>query len=243
MKIRLDNRPLYQRAVEALMRLLETCAPGDQLPPEPTLAQSLGISRATLREALRNLERKHIISRRQGVGTFYNGPQVLIDSGLETLVSVDALALRQGLACSTADLEISAEAACPEFATPLGLDPGQPVTVVRRTKLSAGRPIAYMVDVLPQSIAIPEAVREGFAGSVLDFLIAHPELSPTHATANIVPLKAGKKLGHLLHVVPATVLLLLEETVYSSDNAPLDYSRNYFVPEYFQFHLVRHIPM
>jgi GntR family transcriptional regulator len=243
MKIKLDNRPLYQRAEEALSQLLETCSPGDQLPPEPALAQSLGISRATLREALRNLERKRVITRRQGVGTFYNGPQVLIDSGLETLVSVDTLALRQGLSCSMADLEIHSASARQEFAEPLGLEPGQPVTIVRRTKVSGERPIAYMVDVLPQSIATPEQVREGFSGSVLDFLVAQPDLRPAHATANILPRRAGKRLGRLLHVAPSTVLLLLEETVYTGENVRLSYSRNYFVPQYFKFHLVRQVPM
>ena len=241
MRIKPDNRPLYQQAEEALMGLLDGSSPGDRLPPEPALAHSLGISRATLREALRNLERKRIITRRQGVGTFYNGPGVLIDSGLETLVSIDALALRQGLTCSTADLKISGEPAPPEFAAPLGLDPGAAVTVIRRTKVAAGQSIAYMVDVLPQAIATPAQVRQGFQGSVLDFLVARQDPPPTHATANIVPLAAGKELGQHLHVAPATVLLLLEETVYSHDNAAIGYSCNYFVPQYFQFHLVRRI--
>ena len=241
MKIRSDNRPLYQQAEEALSRLLEACAPGDQLPPEPALAASLGISRATLREALRNLAEKGIITRRQGLGTFYSGPRVLIDSGLETLESVDALALRQGLRCTTEGLEITAEPAPQEFAAPLGLEVGAIITVVRRTKVAEGRPIAYMLDVLPQSVATPEAVRQGFSGSVLDYLVARRELATAYAAANIVPLKAGRELAGRLSVALGTVLLLLEETVYSRDRVPLDYSRNYFVPHCFQFHLVRRI--
>lgn len=41
-----------------------------RLPPEPELAQELGVSRGTLRKALDTLERQEIISRRKGRGTF-----------------------------------------------------------------------------------------------------------------------------------------------------------------------------
>lgn len=116
------------------------------------------------------------------------------------------------------------------------------MTVVRRTKVTEDRPVAYMIDVLPQSIASPEQVRHGFEGSVLDFLLARAQPSPSHAAANIVPLKAGRELARRLQVTPTTVLLLLEETVYARDSVPIEYSRNYFVPQYFQFHLLRRIP-
>ena len=169
-------------------------------------------------------------------------PQIVIDSGLETLVSIDTLALRQGLECSTTDLLITSQEAG-DYATPLRLDPSAPVTVVARTKLAQGRPLAYMVDVLPQAIVTPEAIRQGFAGSVLDFLVARRDPAPTHAVANIVPLKADRELAQRLGVGRATVLLLLEETIYSREGAPIDFSRNYFVPQFFQFHLIRRIPV
>jgi len=241
-KIKSDSRPLYRQAEQALTELLQTYSPGDQLPPEPALAQSLGISRATLREAMRNLAEKGVVTRRQGRGTFFNGPRLRIDSGLEALVSVDALAQSQGLQCSTTDLEITAEAADPDVAAALRLAPGDAVTAVRRIKVAEGRPVAYMVDVLPRSIATVEEVRAGFAGSVLDFLLARGRPVPSHAAANIVPLKAGRELAGRLGVSAGTVLLLLEEVVSTRDNIPINYSRNFFVPQYFQFHLLRRIP-
>src|SRR5579875_2346819 len=44
--------------------------PGDRLPPEQELAGMLGVSRGTLRSALRRLEETGEIVRRQGSGTF-----------------------------------------------------------------------------------------------------------------------------------------------------------------------------
>ena len=83
----------YIQAEEALAHLLETGGyrPGDQLPPEPTLARQLGVSRATLREALRSFEQQGSISRRQGVGTFVNAKHLYVESGLEVLLSMEDL--------------------------------------------------------------------------------------------------------------------------------------------------------
>ena len=82
---------------EALATLLNRHRPGEQLPPEPQLAQRLGVSRATLREAMRSFEERGQIVRRHGVGTFVAPPPPVIESGLEQLESLDTLARRIGL--------------------------------------------------------------------------------------------------------------------------------------------------
>src|SRR5690606_30955540 len=70
---------------------------GDKLPSEPMLAKMLGVSRATLREAMRTFEGQGIIRRRQGVGTFVVGPIQVIETGLEVLESIETLAEKIGL--------------------------------------------------------------------------------------------------------------------------------------------------
>lgn len=49
-------------------------APGDQLPSERQLAQQLGVSRTSVREALRKLEMIGLVEIRQGLGTFVKDP-------------------------------------------------------------------------------------------------------------------------------------------------------------------------
>ncbi|NAW87772.1 pyruvate dehydrogenase complex transcriptional repressor PdhR, partial [Photobacterium halotolerans] len=45
-------------------------SPGDQLPPERELARQFDVSRPSVREAIQRLEAKHLLTRRQGGGTF-----------------------------------------------------------------------------------------------------------------------------------------------------------------------------
>jgi len=243
--LRLDNRPLYVRAEEALLALLESglLEPGDRLPPEPELAQQLGISRSTLREVMRTFEARGLVTRRQGVGTFLSRPALLvIESGLETLESVDTLVRRRGIAVQTRDLTIEERPATPELARGLGVAAGSRLTVVTRTKVAAGQPVAAMVDALPASVVSAEDMRAGFQGSALDYLLARGDLSLAHARADILPVAADEQQAATLNIAPGTVLLLLEETLYTLAGEIVDFSRNYFIPDFFKFHVVRRVP-
>jgi DNA-binding FadR family transcriptional regulator len=65
---RLFVPPAYAVVVDHLRRAIHlgSYAPGDKLPPERTLAPQLGISRVTLREAIRVLEAEGYVATRRG---------------------------------------------------------------------------------------------------------------------------------------------------------------------------------
>ena len=70
-----QNINLSQKTAEILRnRILEekTLIPGDKLPNENVLAAELGVSRATLREALRILVNDGLLAVYRGKGTFVN---------------------------------------------------------------------------------------------------------------------------------------------------------------------------
>lgn len=68
----LDRRSLAHDAAEHLRELIGSGAlqPGDKLPPERALATRLGVSRPTLREAVRGLVIMGMLETRHGAGTF-----------------------------------------------------------------------------------------------------------------------------------------------------------------------------
>jgi GntR family transcriptional repressor for pyruvate dehydrogenase complex len=56
-------------------------APGAQLPPEPELAHQLGVSRSSMREAIKALTYMRLVEIRRGLGTFVTGlePALLLE--------------------------------------------------------------------------------------------------------------------------------------------------------------------
>ena len=96
----------FQRLQSELSVLIAGTPAGDRLPSEPQLAKKLGVSRATLREAMRTFETQGLIRRRQGAGTFVVGQVPVLDSGLEVLESVETIARRLNLAVTVSDLHI-----------------------------------------------------------------------------------------------------------------------------------------
>jgi GntR family transcriptional repressor for pyruvate dehydrogenase complex len=68
----LDRRTLAHDAAEHLKRLIVdgTLRPGDKLPPERELSGRLGVSRPTLREAVRALVIMGLLESRHGSGTY-----------------------------------------------------------------------------------------------------------------------------------------------------------------------------
>jgi DNA-binding FadR family transcriptional regulator len=72
---------------EAIVRIKDMImngqlSPGDRLPREPDLAQQLGLSRNSLREAVKALSLINILDVRQGDGTYVTslGPELLLDA-------------------------------------------------------------------------------------------------------------------------------------------------------------------
>lgn len=77
----MSDRKSVESTVKKLRNLFEReqLGPEDQLKPERVLAEKLGCSRGTIREALRQLENEGIIWRHQGKGTFIGSAPMTVD--------------------------------------------------------------------------------------------------------------------------------------------------------------------
>ncbi len=229
----------YQRLQGELASLIASTPPGDRLPAEPDLARSLGVSRATLREAMRSFEGQGIIRRRQG--TFVIGKPPVFETGLEVLESIESLANRIGLKVSMGDFQVMKSLAGSEEAAALALPEDSPLVRVGRVILAGSRPIAYLVDTLPEDILAPEDLSDGFTGSVLDHLLrqGYPKLA--RSVAEIRAAAASPEIARSLGIQRGDVLLEFVALLYTIDERVIDYSLSYFLPGYFRFHVVRRV--
>ena len=230
----------FQRLQSDLAALIARTPAGQRLISEPDLAKQMGVSRATLREAMRTFETQGIIRRRQGSGTYVVGKVPVIDAGLEVLESLETMARRMDLEITVSDLLVELIQADEETAKGLGVPDGTRLTRIRRVMRADGRPAAYLVDTLPESILEPADLPADFSGSVLDFLIARGnKLSVSRAVIGAT--NAPTDVAKPLEIQRDDVLLWFESQLFDSKSTIIDYSVSYFIPGYFHFHVNRRI--
>ncbi|SCL29383.1 transcriptional regulator, GntR family [Micromonospora rhizosphaerae] len=140
--------PLYFQVAEQFAAAIQRgeLAPGDRLDSELQLADRLGLSRPTVRQAIQHLVDKGLIVRRRGVGT------QVVRSEVRRAVELTSLhddLVRAGQQPSTSVLELAAVACPATAAQALGVPAGAEVQHLRRLRFADGEPLAVMENWLP----------------------------------------------------------------------------------------------
>ncbi len=230
----------FQRLQTDLSALIESLPAGSRLPSEPDLAKQLGVSRATLREAMRMFETQGLIRRRQGAGTFVVGKPPVIEGGLEVLESMLTLARRTGLDVGRGPVSVEQTEADSETANALEIPEGARLVRISRTMSADMRPVAYLVDTLPVDMLQPGELSNKFDGSVLDYLLTRGDPLTTSFT-NITATNASSEVAKMLEIQRGDVLLKFVAKLYTASGKVVDLSSSYFLPGYFNFHIVRRV--
>jgi DNA-binding GntR family transcriptional regulator len=246
--LRRETRPsLVDVAEQALRSWLATGRhrPGERLPPEQELSAHLGISRGTLRTALRRLEESGEIVRRQGSGTYVGrAATTSLDEGLEKLVSYSELARRRGVTLELGELEVQESRLGPEVAKLFGLDADTLAVSVTRVLLMDGEPGAWMRDVVHPDIELPppsrlrQALERG--QMVLDVLLKSGvpvAYTRAHITARV--LTRRDRIGKALGVTDTVAALEIDHDTCTAEGAPVEHSTDIFLPRSLDLHVMR----
>jgi DNA-binding GntR family transcriptional regulator len=140
--------PLYFQIAEALQGAIETgvLTPGDRLEAELELAERLGVSRPTVRQAVERLVQQGLVARHRGVGTVV--VHRLVQRPLALTGFYDDLAAEDRKP-TTAVLSMRELPAEPAVATALSVPVGTPVLWIERLRSAEGVPLAVMSNHLP----------------------------------------------------------------------------------------------
>lgn len=221
MTTRFTIRPLYLQVRDMLVERITggVWRPGSGIPNEVDLSRELGVSVGTVRKALDVMEGEHLVTRRQGRGTFVNDQ------------SSDELAQRFSRLCNQAGgllpievlkSDVKLARANDEECDRLRLRPGEQVIRVMRVQAAGGQ------RKLLENIAMPESrfpgltTRAQFPTRIValsqQFGVllgrAQEKVRATCATAGI---------ADALGIAAGTALLELDRLVFAIDGKPVEW--------------------
>ena len=220
-------------------QILENQFEEDRIPSETDLAESLGVSRTTIRDALSRLENEGVIYRKQGAGTFVNRPGLRIKSRLEEIWSYESVLRDHGYAPSTRVLSYKTVRAEGVLAEELNLAPGQNLLVVEKLFLENQLPVILTINHMPESLIIETFSDRDIELPVYEFLAKFGEQYLSYYLSEFVPTKADGSIAENLRIPDSTPLLSLEEVGYSEENEPILKAQSYIRDDLLRLRFIR----
>ena len=212
--------------------------PGDKLPSEPELARRRTVSRSSMRAAITMLEEDGFVSRRHGSGTYVTARPSL-PSDLGRNFGVSALIAHNGMTPGSAEETFGAVPAPPEVAEVLEVEPGEPISSLRRVRTADGRRVVDVTDWCRVEHIAPDELAQ--IGSIYDAL-AERGLAVGHGVATLEPNNADEELAARLGVPRGTQLLTIDQIDSTADGVAVLVSREHHVADAFTFTLLRRGP-
>lgn len=239
-----DNRRPHSLTEDCARKICESIqslglAPGARLPSETDLAAQMGVSRATLREALRTLETQQRIVRRHGLGAFVAEPA--IEKDLHKNSGITAMIRAAGHVPTTAEQRISVGQAPQDIAGLLELDPTSLVVTLERLRLADKRPVALSREVIATQFMDPgdlDMLDEGHP-SLYRLLYKRCGVTVYRGQADLVPVKATAHMAQKLEVSRGAPLLCIKQVDFDGHGRPVIYSVEHHVSDWVRFRVER----
>ena len=179
--------PLWFQIAKRLRNAIETgvFGPGDTLPSEAQLNRQFGVSRATSRSALNDLEARGYIVRRSGRGSIVLRKRV--DQPAEKMSGFSEDMRRRGLQPSYRLLKVGREPATASVAEALEVRRGAKVFMSHRVLLADGEPIGHALSWLAPGCSggiarqPPRSLRPGLCMAGSRRHVASLSDEPTHS--------------------------------------------------------------
>lgn len=203
------TRPKWQVVLDDLEDRLASGDIEQRFPTDRELVEHYGVSRHTVREAVRRLKARGVIERERGRGSIVTRPDLVQPLG--TLYSlfqaVEAQGMTQTSEVLAVDLQPDAQAAAK-----LGLAPDDELFHLERLRLADGRPLALDTVWLPPDLGTPLLDVDFSHTALYDELEARLGVRPTAGQEIITPLVADDDLRELLDLDDDEAVLRIQRT-------------------------------
>lgn len=216
--------------------------PGGRLPSERQLCEELGISRTTVREALRELEREGLIRIVPGRAAYAATPQ----SGLTVKVSLSGFVAdirREGMTPSGILLETRLLPTPPsDLVRAMRLQPGDEVVVLERLRFANKVPLVVHVVHLNHRLC-PQVLAENLEHASLYGLYRERYgLTPARAEQQVYAGLASPRELELLNLTAPAAVLRVERSIFLDDGQVVEFSRSAYCGEWYRLSMLLEPP-
>ncbi len=215
----------------------EQYAQGERLPTEAQLASHFGVSRPTVRAALRELETIALVRTQHGVGSFV-ADRPAVTAGLERLDSITESIRNTGRVPGMLYKGRVIRPLLPDEAEKLGVSGDTQALELRRSVLADGEVVAYSYDLIPIGVFPSEADPEDVTGSLFAYLSERHGLTLHHAVAEVHAVQSDR-IGWDIALGRPALYVLLDQVHYDRADRALLYSRTYFLEGRYAFTIRR----
>lgn len=223
-----SSAPLYLELQRLLRSAIErrVLAPHEALPPERELADAYKISRVTVRKALDGLVDAHMLTRRQGAGTFVSAR---VEKNFATITSFTEDMLSRGRQPHSKWLSRSEGTVMPEEALALGLGPGSPVYRLSRIRYADSESMALEHSTVPK-----DALQS--LQSVGDSLYeALGDARPTRVLQRLRAMLFTPEQSELLGIERGSAGLEIERRGFAADGRTVEFTKSYYRGDAYDF--------
>lgn len=228
------GQPTYLVIADKLAEQIAHWPSGTRVPSEPELSASEGINRLTARAAVQELERRQLVRRRRGAGTFVSK---MVDYSITAnlIPSWSASVRGQGAVPASRTESIKQVPVSPALAAALGITPGCPVLLVSRLRYVDGELAACADSYLPADLVPDLATHLASDGSLFDVLDKHYRLRPIRGWTKIGLQAAPAPIAARLQLRGKPPLIMLQSrTDGQATDCPIDLTHSWLRPEIFR---------
>lgn len=222
----------YQSIHDALLVTIQDRPAGSPMPTERELCQTYGVSRATVRQALGQLEVEQRIYRKQGKGTFV--ANVKIEQRLELLSHTEGMRA-SGIVPSSKLIDVRRVAAGTDVGGRLNLSATAEVLRIERLRLADGEPIAIEVVSLSAQRFDGITAELSDTASLYQLLFSHYGIELASAEETIEAVVAEGRDAGLLRCAPGMPLLMLSRRTLDTSGQPIEYVRSLYRGDRYRF--------
>lgn len=219
--------PYYEQIRAYLLAKIESgeFKPHTQIPSERSLAEQFGVSRMTVKHAIKELISNGRIYTRMGKGTFVC--DVPITQQLETLTGFSEDMQRLGKTTSSRVLQAEVIQVSPKLAKKLQIAIGLPVIFLKRLRLSDNHPVALESSYLNASLCQDILEHYDFSVQSLYAVLRNEyNLTLSYAEQEIKARLATTHESELLEIHKDFPILHITRTTFIESSKPIEYAES-----------------